>query len=37
MMPKQDEGIINITIDLPSGTNIERTNEVMLDIEKAYF
>lgn len=34
MMPKQDEGIINITIDLPSGTNIERTNEVMLDIEK---
>lgn len=34
MMPKQDEGIINIKIELPSGTNIEKTNAVILDVEK---
>lgn len=34
LMPKQDEGIINIKVELPSGTNIEKTNSVLLDVEK---
>lgn len=33
VMPKQDEGIINIGIELPSGTNIEKTNSVLLNVE----
>lgn len=34
IMPKEDEGIINVKIELPTGTNIQKTDEVMLDLEK---
>lgn len=34
IMPKEDEGIINVRIELPTGTNIEKTDRVMLDLEK---
>ncbi|MDR1760138.1 MAG: efflux RND transporter permease subunit [Fibrobacter sp.] len=33
MMPKTDEGFINITLEMPSGTNIETTDSVAKTVE----
>lgn len=36
MMPKQDEGMINITAELPEGTNIETTDSIAKVIENRF-
>ncbi len=36
MMPKQDEGMINITAEMPEGTNIETTDSIAKVIENRF-